>query len=131
MISELDFKLYDKFDTTFIDLNSLEEELQENPFGKVILYIEEQRIIAYLYYSEIYERVEINNIEVEKKFRNKGIGTKLLAYLASVANDKSISLEVKKDNYNAIKLYKKFNFEEKAIRKGYYHGIDGILMVRK
>ena len=48
MISELDFKLYDKFDTTFIDLNSLEEELQENPFGKVILYIEEQRIIAYL-----------------------------------------------------------------------------------
>lgn len=131
MISELDFKLYDKFDTTFIDLNSLEEELQENPFGKVILYIEEQRIIAYLYYSEIYERVEINNIEVEKEFRNKGIGTKLLAYLVSVANDKSISLEVKKDNYNAIKLYKKFNFEEKAIRKGYYHGIDGILMVRK
>lgn len=131
MISELDFKLYDKFDTTFIDLNSLEEELQENPFGKVILYIEEQRIIAYLYYSEIYERVEINNIEVEKEFRNKGIGTKLLAYLVSVANNKSISLEVKKDNYNAIKLYKKFNFEEKAIRKGYYHGIDGILMVRK
>lgn len=31
----------------------------------------------------------------------------------------------------ALKLYKKFNFQEKAIRKGYYKGIDGILMERK
>ena len=30
-----------------------------------------------------------------------------------------------------MNLYKKFGFEKKAIRKGYYHGIDGILMERK
>ena len=44
--------------------------------------------------------------------------------------DKTISLEVKIDNYPAIKLYKKFDFVPKATRKGYYNGIDGILMVR-
>ena len=87
-------------------------------------------IIAYLYYSEIYERVEINNIEVEEQYRNMGIGTELLKKLTELVQ-KSISLEVRINNYNAIKLYKKFNFQEKAIRKGYYQGIDGILMVRE
>ena len=44
--------------------------------------------------------------------------------------DKNITLEVKIDNNAAINLYKKYNFVEKAIRKGYYNGIDGILMER-
>ena len=45
--------------------------------------------------------------------------------------DKDITLEVRKDNIPALKLYKEFNFKEVAIRKGYYNGIDGILMERK
>ena len=44
--------------------------------------------------------------------------------------DKSITLEVKIDNFPAIHLYEKYGFEKKAIRKGYYNGIDGILMER-
>ena len=111
--------------------SKLKKEIENNPFGKVLLYVKDNRIVAYLYYSEIYERVEINNIEVEPDFRNKGIGTELLRYLIETTDQKSISLEVKKDNYNAIKLYKKFNFKEKAMRKGYYHGVDGILMVKE
>ena len=35
------------------------------------------------------------------------------------------------DNKEAIGLYKKFDFVEISIRKGYYKGIDGILMERK
>ena len=45
--------------------------------------------------------------------------------------DKNITLEVKEDNEPAIKLYEKFGFEKKAIREGYYNGVDGILMERK
>ena len=45
--------------------------------------------------------------------------------------NKSITLEVNKNNIPALNLYKKFNFNEVAIRKGYYNGIDGILMERK
>ena len=41
-----------------------------------------------------------------------------------------ITLEVSKENKAAIELYKKFNFNEVAIRKGYYNGVDGILMER-
>ena len=127
MIETLDFS---QKDNSFIDLKDLEKELNQNPFGKILVYKKNNKIIAYLYYSEIYERVEINNIEVEEKYRNMGIGTELLKRLIETVQ-KCISLEVRINNYNAIKLYKKFNFQEKAIRKGYYQGIDGILMVRE
>lgn len=115
---------------SFVDLKELEKELSQNPFGKILVYKKDNRIIAYLYYSEIYERVEINDIEVDEQYRNMGIGTELLNKLTEIVQ-KSISLEVRINNYNAIKLYKKFGFQEKAIRKGYYQGIDGILMVRE
>ena len=45
--------------------------------------------------------------------------------------DKDITLEVRIDNYPAIKVYKDNGFEQTAIRKGYYKGIDGLLMERK
>lgn len=105
-------------------------ELQNNPFAKYLVYKENNKIIGYIYYSDIYDRVEINQIEVDFIHRNCGIGTKLLCKLTETV-EKSMTLEVKKDNVPAIKLYKKFNFQEKAIRKGYYQGIDGILMERK
>ena len=44
---------------------------------------------------------------------------------------KDITLEVKKDNISAIKLYEKNGFIKKAIRRGYYNGVDGILYERK
>ena len=88
MITELNPK--EEYKKSFTDLNTLKEELENNPFGKVVLYIEEDSVIAYLYYSEIYERVEINNIEVEPDFRNKGIGTELLRYLTETTDQKNI-----------------------------------------
>jgi ribosomal-protein-alanine N-acetyltransferase len=67
-------------------------------------------------------------------FQNKGYGSKLLDYLIDSAtkNDiKNITLEVRKDNENAIYLYKKKGFIEKALRKNYYNGIDGVLMEKE
>ena len=130
MIIELSTEKQLKEKASFIEINELSKEIGKNPFGKVLVYKENDEIIAYLYYSEIYERIEINNIEVKSDSRNKGIGTKLLKKLTETV-EKSISLEVRENNYPAIRLYKKFNFSERAIRKGYYQGIDGILMVRE
>jgi ribosomal-protein-alanine N-acetyltransferase len=42
-----------------------------------------------------------------------------------------VSLEVKKDNTKAINLYKKYGFVEVGVRRGYYQGIDGILMKKE
>ena len=43
----------------------------------------------------------------------------------------SITLEVKKSNISAIKLYEKCNFKSVSIRKKYYGNEDGILMFKE
>ena len=104
-------------------------ELKNNPFGKILVYIEDQEVIGYIYYSDIYDRAEINQIEIIETKRNHGIGSKLLQKVIDIVN-KDITLEVKETNVPALKLYQKFDFKKVAIRKGYYNGIDGFLMER-
>jgi ribosomal-protein-alanine N-acetyltransferase len=72
----------------------------------------------------------INQFEINKKYRNQGKGKYLIQYLID-KEKKNITLEVKKDNYSAIKVYEEKGFVQKAVRKGYYNGIDGLLMERK
>lgn len=119
----------DELDNSFISKEILEKELTNNPFGKVLV-LKEDKIIGYIYYSDIYERCEINQFEIESIHRNCGKGDILLKKLINLVK-KDITLEVKEDNIPAIKVYEKNGFIKKAIRKGYYNGIDGILMERK
>ena len=129
MISELKKEDLNLLNDTFINKEYLENEFNNNPFIKVLI-LKEDKIIGYLYYSDIYDRVEINQIEIEEAHRNCGKGSILLKKLIDIV-DKSITLEVREDNIPAIKLYEKFNFKKVAIRKNYYNGVDGILMERK
>lgn len=106
-------------------------EQDNNPFINYLGYIENNDIVAYLSYNLLYDRVDIVNIFVKEEFRNRKIASNMLEYLINICKEKklyNITLEVKKTNEHAIKLYKKYNFKEVAIRKGYYQGIDGILM---
>ena len=98
----------DELDNSFISKEYIKEELSNNPFGKVLV-LKEDKIIGYIYYSDIYERCEINHFEIEDIHRNCGKGDLLLKYLINlVKND--ITLEVKEDNTPAIKLYLKNGF---------------------
>lgn len=102
-----------------------------NPFGRRIEYFIDDKSIAYLEYSLIYDRMEIDNIVVLEEHRGSGIGTKLLAHLISLAIEyhvDNITLEVRVSNEIARNLYKKFGFHEVALRKYYYGDEDGILM---
>ena len=115
--------------TKLLSTETVDKSFENNPFAHYLVYKKENEMVGYLYYSEIYERIEINQIEVEEKYRRQKIASKLLEELCR--KEKNITLEVKKDNIPALKLYEKFHFKETAIRKGYYQGIDGILMERK
>ena len=130
MISELKKENIDKITNTFIDKEYLENEFNNNPFAKVLILEENDKVIGYLYYSDIYDRVEINQFEIEESTRNSGKGNLLLKEMINRVN-KDITLEVREDNIFAIKLYEKNGFIKKAKREGYYNGIDGILMERK
>lgn len=128
MFIELTKDNLDIINNTFIDKETVKKDLETNPFAKYIL-LKEEEVIAYIYYSYIYDRCEINQIEVLKEKRNLGYGTKILKYLTEKV-EMPITLEVNKENIPAIKLYKKLGFKNVAIRKGYYNGVDGILMER-
>ena len=119
----------DELDNSFISKEYISNELSNNPFGKVLV-LKEDKIIGYIYYSDIYERCEINQFEIENIHRNSGKGDLLLKYLINTVK-KDITLEVKEDNTPAIHVYENNGFIITATRKGYYNGIDGILMERK
>ena len=130
MFVEINKDNINELNNSFINKEEVLNDLDNNPFGKYLIYKENDNVIAYIYYSDIYERAEINQIEVSLIHRNCGKGSKILQEFIKTV-DKDITLEVNKENIPAIKLYKKYGFIEKAIRKGYYNGIDGLLMERK
>lgn len=62
--------------------------------------------------------LEISNLGVEEKYRNKGIGTELLNFIKNKSienNCTDLYLTVNEENKNAIKLYEKFGFRIKNI----------------
>ena len=113
-------------------INNINEDLSNNPFSHYLLYIDNDKIIGFINYYLMYEKIEIANFNVLKEYQNEHIGYSLLDYLIKTYNGKvdNITLEVKKDNEIALHIYKKLGFKEVAVRQGYYEGVDGILMER-
>lgn len=110
------------------------DKTEVNPFLKTIEYVIDDEVVGYLNYMLIYDRMEIDNFYVLESCRNKGIGSKLLSYLISLAIENrvvNITLEVRISNEVARDLYKRFGFREVALRKFYYGDEDGILMEKQ
>lgn len=90
------------------------------------------KVVGYI--SAVLEnnRCHIYSIAVLPDFRNKGIASKLLMELLKKlkeSNIKKVYLEVKTNNIIAIKLYEKFNFKIKEVKRKYYSdGSDAYIM---
>lgn len=120
--------------SSFISEQELLKDYENDPYLHYLLYLKDKEVVGYLYYSLIYDRIEINQIRVLEKMQRKGIASFLMEKLLKITEKipvQNITLEVKCDNQKAIGLYQKFGFQKKAIRKGYYHGVDGILMEKE
>lgn len=108
-------------------------KITDDPFERYLGYFE-GNLIGIITYSIIYERAEINYVCVNKEKQNCGIGSKLLETALGIMEDHGcniVSLEVNENNIQARKLYEKFHFQTEAVRKKYYEGEDGLLLVRK
>lgn len=82
----------------------------------------------------IYETAELIRIAVHPKFQNQGIADKLMDSIISGSISKSCKymlLEVRKSNIAAINLYRKHEFNQISVRRGYYDGEDALIMERK
>ena len=109
-------------------------DIKNNAFTNYYIYRDNNRALAFINYQIMYERSELIDINVFYKYQNTGIASKLMEFMLNdlkEKNVKEITLEVNMFNDNAIHLYKKYGFKEIGIRKGYYNGIDGILMKKE
>lgn len=71
------------------------------------------------------KRVYVSRMIVKKEYRNRGIGSEILAFLIRKAKDMGYSemtIGVDKDNVNALHLYRKFGFTEVLFDGADEHG---------
>lgn len=110
----------------FDKLNNIEDIINNN---EIIGYYIDNVLIGFIIYKRLYDVTDLLYIVVDKIYRNKGIGSLLIKYLINISE--RILLEVRCDNNNAIKLYKKYNFKIINIRKKYYDNMDAYVMELK
>ena len=82
----------------------------------IYAYLIDEKIYGYLIVLDSIDVYEILAIATVEEYRNKGIAQELLDKIKT----KDIFLEVRESNEKAINFYKKNNFKQISIRKGYY-----------
>ncbi|MBO8427260.1 MAG: ribosomal protein S18-alanine N-acetyltransferase [Firmicutes bacterium] len=110
-------------------------ELNENPFAKFYSLFNEEKLIGFILLYVTFDSASIVQIAIKKEERNKGFAGFLLKNTIDLLiKEKEVhflTLEVRKSNLSALSLYKKFDFLEICIKKGYYEdGEDAIYMVK-
>lgn len=109
-------------------------ELQENPFSSVFVAEEQGHILGFIDFWITFDSGCINQIAVIPALRQKGIASILLEDALKRLSEqgvKTVTLEVRTHNQKAIKLYEKFGFIVKLVKKAYYDNGDDALYMEK
>ena len=91
------------------------------------------KIVGYVLFWLLPGTIDIHNVATHVDFRRRGIARLLLGQVLSQASAQSVSrvtLEVRKSNLPAQKLYGSIGFSATGVRKGYYcdDGEDALAM---
>lgn len=100
----------------------LEEELS-NPTARFLVLKQNGKLLGYIGANNVAGEVYVTNIAVFPEYRKNGYGEKLLSrlcYISTAEDAEFVTLEVRKSNINAIKLYEKCGFEREGERKNFY-----------
>jgi ribosomal-protein-alanine acetyltransferase len=94
-----------------------------NPIAKYLVAKIDNKVVAFVGTWIILDEGHITNIAVHPNYRKQGIASELLAKFLDYCRNqgcKAFTLEVRSGNKAAQALYKKHNFKEDGVRKGYY-----------
>lgn len=88
---------------------------------KIFYYNLDNKIIGFVIVNYNLDFREIITIAVDRSYQRKKIGSILLQHIIDYGQfNKSIYIEVAKNNYQAIKFYNKFGFKLLSYRRNYY-----------
>ena len=136
--SDLD-DIYDLDVQTFVmpwSKEALSYDILENDNAFVIVAEYEGEFAGYADIWTVLDEADLNSIAVRVDFRRKGIGDAIMLAMTEMLSANgvaTINLEVRVSNMPAIKLYKKYGFNECGVRPGYYldNGEDALIMKRE
>lgn len=118
------------FDQPWSERMFIPEVEDENAY--YLVGVRGDEVICYGGFHKVLDEAHITNIAVRADSRGRGIGTLLMSELISRARMlgvKYMTLEVRDNNENAIKLYKSFGFTVEGIRKRYYNNVHDALIM--
>lgn len=105
---------------------------QEDPHRLYVVKSNESAMVAFVAYRRVLDEIEIDKIATRPDYRRRGLAKQLLDALLNGTFESSvvrISLEVRRDNPAAIRLYMQCGFNRVGTRKRYYpDGEDAIVM---
>lgn len=114
--------------------DSFLEELN-NDMAIYFVAVSDGQVLGYGGMWKIFDEGHITNIAVHPEFRLCGIASKIMDKILDISKFNGIAnltLEVRKSNIAAQKLYQKYGFKAEGTRKGYYSdtGEDALIMWR-
>lgn len=104
------------------------------PFSRIVVALpaDSQQVAGFLCRWLIADECHILNVAVHPESRRLGIGAVLISEAITEARSTGagvVTLEVRRSNLPARQLYRKFEFEERRLRRHYYGpGEDAIIM---
>lgn len=118
--------------------SDLEYELHTNPVSQLYVLENDGEVVGFIDYMVTFTSATISQIAVTSKCRKLGFGSTLLQKMFEELPSQSedivefVTLEVRKSNIAAQKLYLKHGFEVITTKPHYYsNGEDAIYMVKR
>ncbi|WP_440896781.1 ribosomal protein S18-alanine N-acetyltransferase [Amphibacillus sp. Q70] len=110
-----------------------QRELIENKFAHYFVIEKQKNMIGFCGIWLVLDEAQVTNIAIDPAYRGQGYGALLFQYMlkrAIVKGAVNLSLEVRKSNKQAQRLYQKFGLQPAGIRKNYYtdNNEDAIVM---
>ena len=114
-----------KYDRFFDKHYTLEDYLNNSNY-LINVYEIDNKVIGFIICTKIIDTIEVQLIFIDEDYRNHGYAYELMK---SIELDKfRIILEVSVENVPAKGLYDKLEYEIISTRKGYYNGVDALVM---
>ena len=82
-----------------------------------------RRAVGFCSFWRVLDELHINNLAVRSEHRRQGVASALLALVLADGvglGAKSATLEVRRSNEGALRLYERFGFSVAGVRRGYY-----------
>lgn len=114
--------------------NSVASELT-NPLSLWLVATDGETVAGYIGSQSVEGEADMMNVAVHPDYRRQGVGKMLVDGLVEALKEKgvhSLSLEVRRSNQSAIRLYEKTGFAQAGLRRNYYRNPkEDALILRK